>query len=430
GLTAGTYSVWIKDANGCTFTLQNVIITQPPALTATRVFANVLCFGGNTGSITVTAGGGTPAYQYSVNGGSYQASNVFSNLVAGTYSVTVRDNNNCTFTIGEITISQPAALLATASTQGGGCGTSSTGRITVTASGGSPAYQYALNGGAYQSSNVFNNLAGGSYNVSVKDANNCTFSFFVEVQGTFNPTVSTINDASICAGSSIVLTTVSNAASFSWSPSAGLNNSSIQSPTASPTTNTQYIVTATLGPCTAKDTVNITVSPSPTVNAGPDLTLIAGEEADIQATASAGTYLWTPATGLNSTTTVLTRAKPSVTTTYTLKVTNDAGCSATDDVLIVVMPDCFKPMNAFTPNGDGINDKWLVTAGQGCARALDVTVFNRNGAVVFHDANYLNTWDGTYGGKGLPDATYYYVIKVEYITGRYYLAKGNVTILR
>ena len=430
GLIAGTYTITVKDVNNCTKTVANIVITQPTAVSATRVFANVLCFAGNTGSITITATGGTPGYQYALNGGAFQGSNVFAGLVAATYSVTVRDANNCTFTIAGIVISQPTAVSATTLTQGAGCGVVPSGSITVTASGGTSPYQYALNGGTYQSLNVFNGLAGGNYSISVRDANGCTFTTSATVAASFNLTVSTINDATICGGTSIQLTTVSNGTSFSWTPAAGLNNSTAQSPTASPNTFTKYIVTASLGPCTAKDTVNISVNPAPTVNAGADQLLILGDEATINAIASGGTYLWTPAAGLSSTNTLITKAKPTVTTPYTLRVTTDQGCTATDDVIITVLPDCVKPVNVFTPNADGINDTWQVLVAGNCTRTLEVTVFNRNGAIVYHNANYNNSWDGSFNGKGLPDATYYWVIKYTYYTGRVVVAKGNVTILR
>jgi gliding motility-associated-like protein len=95
-----------------------------------------------------------------------------------------------------------------------------------------------------------------------------------------------------------------------------------------------------------------------------------------------------------------------------------------------VLVDCVKPVNVFTPNGDGINDTWQVLLSGSCTRSVEVTIFNRNGAVVYQSKNYNNTWDGTYNGKGLPDGTYYWVIQYTYLTSRVVTAKGNVTILR
>ena len=85
--------------------------------------------------------------------------------------------------------------------------------------------------------------------------------------------------------------------------------------------------------------------------------------------------------------------------------------------------------NAFTPNGDGINDKWLITNGN-CLRTATAQVFNRYGAKVFESNDYRNTWDGTHKGRPLPDGTYYFVLTYELINGKKVFLKGNVTILR
>ena len=86
-------------------------------------------------------------------------------------------------------------------------------------------------------------------------------------------------------------------------------------------------------------------------------------------------------------------------------------------------------MDAFTPNGDGINDRWLITNGN-CISTAKAQVFNRYGSKVFESNDYKNNWDGTYKGKPLPDGTYYYVISFNLVNGQTVLLKGNVTILR
>jgi gliding motility-associated-like protein len=86
-------------------------------------------------------------------------------------------------------------------------------------------------------------------------------------------------------------------------------------------------------------------------------------------------------------------------------------------------------MEAFTPNGDGINDLWLVTTGA-CLKQAKVEVFNRYGGAVYQNANYQNNWTGTFNGKPLPDGTYYYIISYQLINGKTVHVKGNVTILR
>ena len=149
----------------------------------------------------------------------------------------------------------------------------------------------------------------------------------------------------------------------------------------------------------------------------------------MQGSGSAGTYLWTPSLGLSATNILNPNASPATTTTYTLTITNSQGCSATDNVIITVIPYCVKPMEAFTPNGDGINDLWLVTNGN-CVTNITAQVFNRYGAKVFESNDYKNNWNGTYKGKPLPDGTYYYIITFNLLNGKKELLKGNLTILR
>ncbi len=181
GLTAGTYNqLVVRDANGCTMPANPVTINQPPAIAASAaVTQQVSCNGGSDGKITVTASGGTGLLQYSRDGGTtYQVSNVFSGLSAGTYNaIVVKDANGCTKGANSVTITQPTAITATAAvTQQVSCNGGSDGKITVTASGGTGLLQYSRDGGTtYQVSNVFSGLSAGPYNgIVVKDANGCT----------------------------------------------------------------------------------------------------------------------------------------------------------------------------------------------------------------------------------------------------------------
>src|SRR5207247_7357061 len=93
-LAAGSYTITVKDANGCT-TTQGVTITQPSAALSSSISSqtNVACFGGSTGSVTVSASGGTAPYTYSKDGVNFGASGTFGSLAAGSYTITVKDAN-------------------------------------------------------------------------------------------------------------------------------------------------------------------------------------------------------------------------------------------------------------------------------------------------------------------------------------------------
>lgn len=116
--------------------------------------------------------------------------------------------------------------------------------------------------------------------------------------------------------------------------------------------------------------------------------------------------------------------------TYQSNLTNSNGCDSTvTTVLRFRKPDCLVLTNAFTPNGDGVNDYWILYRSD-CFRKLRVSVYNRYGSLVYQSGDYKNNWNGKYNGKDLPDATYYYVIKVIYYNGREHALRGDVTILR
>lgn len=397
----------------------------PPAVTFAKTDANCSA----NGTITVTATGSGAPFEYSINGGTtWQASNVFNNVAPGTYNVRARSiANQCASVSQQVVIALVNSLSMTVAKVDANC---TGGSIIITPSGGTAPYQYSINGGTtFQGSNTFTGLSAGTYNVQVKDAVNCTSNQQVTLTFTNNLTMSANQQANVCFGGSFTPSFTSNATSFSWTPTTGVSNPAILNPVLTPQNTTTYTVTATLGTCTLQRTVNMTVFPGVTVNAGPDGIVIAGDTYQMQGSGSAGTYLWTPSSGLSATNILNPVATPANTTTYTLRITTAQGCTGTDDVLLTVIPYCVKPMEAFSPNGDGINDLWLITNGN-CLTKAKAQVFNRYGSKVFESEDYKNNWNGTYKGKPLPDGTYYYIVSFQLLNGRVVLLKGNLTILR
>lgn len=396
-----------------------------PTVTVSKTDANCT----TNGSITVTATGTGAPFEYSIDGGTtWQPSNVFSNLLPGTYNVKARSIAlQCASGTQQVVISMINTLSMSVVKQDANC---TGGAINITATGGTTPYQYSINGGSsFQSTATFTGLAAGTYNVQVKDAAGCTANQQVVLSFSSNLTMSADEQTSVCYGGSYTPNFTSNGASFSWSPATGVSNPNILNPVLSPTSTTTYTVTATLGTCTLQRTVVVTIFPGVTVNAGPDATIFSGDVYQMLASGSSGTYLWTPSTGLSSSNILNPTATPASTTNYTLRITNAQGCTGTDDMLLTVVPYCVKPMEAFSPNGDGINDLWLITNGN-CLAKAKAEVFNRYGSKVFESNDYKNNWNGFYKGKPMPDGTYYYVIKYQLINGREVILKGSLTILR
>ena len=167
-LTAGTYTVTITDAHGCTKTTV-ATVTQPTEVILTKVITNVLCFGGNNGAVDLSVTGGTGAYTYLwSNGASTQDINT---LTAGTYTVTVTDANGCSKTT-TATVTQPALLTLSTQVTNPSCYGGNTGSIDLTVTGGTTAYTYLWSNGA--TTQDLANIGGGTYTVTVTDANGCT----------------------------------------------------------------------------------------------------------------------------------------------------------------------------------------------------------------------------------------------------------------
>jgi gliding motility-associated-like protein len=321
-------------------------------------------------------------------------------------------------------------VTANTAVQNTGCG-GPTGSIALTGITGTAPFTFSLNGGAFQSSNTFNNLAQGTYAVTVADAIGCTYNTLAVVNLSNNLSLSASPaDTSVCIGATISPVVTSNATSFTWTPTTGVSNPNIRNPNIRVNSNTTYTVTATLGTCSAQATVRASVFPGVQVNAGPAQTIILGDQVPLMGSSSQpGTYLWTPSAGLSATNILNPMASPQTTTTYQLRVTTAQGCVDSATTVINVIEKCDEPMSAFTPNGDGINDLWLVT-NTNCLRQARVEIFNRYGAKVYESNNYTNNWNGTYKGKPVADGTYYFVVSYRLINGKLVHKRGNVTILR
>jgi gliding motility-associated-like protein len=173
----------------------------------------------------------------------------------------------------------------------------------------------------------------------------------------------------------------------------------------------------------------------PVVNLGSDQTISAGASVPLVATITGitgeeiSTYLWTPASGLTNPNIANPVASPVVTTTYTLDVTSTAGCEGNGSVTVNVVKTNLPPIlipNAFSPNGDGINDTWVIT-NLSYYPGATLDVFNRYGQLLLHSEGYGKPWDGTYNGNPLPMATYYYILNPKNNTKK---MAGSVTIFR
>jgi gliding motility-associated-like protein len=171
----------------------------------------------------------------------------------------------------------------------------------------------------------------------------------------------------------------------------------------------------------------IEVYPLPKVNAGADRFLLEDGSLTLAATASGNNlkYLWAPGTALNSSTILQPVASPTDDIRYRLTVISAEGCKASDEVLVTVLKKPGVP-NTFSPNGDGIHDRWEIKYLDTYPGAT-VEIYNRYGQLVFKSTGHTQSWDGTYNGKPVPVGTYYYIVNPK--NGRKQVS-GYVDIIR
>ncbi|MBI4649080.1 MAG: hypothetical protein HY738_21445, partial [Bacteroidia bacterium] len=339
GLTAGTWTVTVTDANLCTSTA-TVTITEPGALSAVISSAtNVGCNGASTGSATVAVAGGTSSYNYVWNDPApAQSTATVTGLTAGTWTVTVTDANNCT-TTATANITQPVALTTTIAGTGALCNSNSDGTSTITPSGGTLPYTYLWDAAAgNQSTPTASGLGAGTYSVTVTDANSCTAtnSYTVTEPSALTATPSSTN--STCGTSngtaSVSVSGGIGAYSYDWSPD-GYTGDGTNTYSALPSGS--YTITVTDGnSCTEVQTITVSNSDGPTANILSQTNVLCNGDTNGEATAtqSGGTgtysYVWNDPAPAQSAATVtgLTAG------TWTVTVTDISSCTSTATVTI------------------------------------------------------------------------------------------------
>lgn len=196
GLPVGTYVLTVKDTNDCQKQVSNIIINQPPTIAAQYESTNLSCFGGNDGTITVKASGGTGTLSYTWSDSGTGA--VRTGLSAGTYNVEISDANGCKMTLTGIVVTQPTQLTTSVSSIPTSCFNGADGRIDLTVTGGTSPYNFGWSNGS--SIEDPQNLSAGSYSVDVRDAKGCLVKTSVVVTQPDSLALSVSKQNATCAG--------------------------------------------------------------------------------------------------------------------------------------------------------------------------------------------------------------------------------------
>lgn len=375
-LGAGTYSVTVSGAGGCT-AAGTVVVGEPMAITANFTQKNNGCFGYEEGEAEVMVSGGVPGFTYQWSNGATTPK--ITKLPASSYYLTITDANGCT-KVDSVFISAPQSVDAALTVKDVSCFGDRDGAITITPIGGTPPFTYSIDGQQYYGSSTLIALKANDYTVYIKDAKGCVFSRNATVSEPPQMTVDilvwgeSVDDYMVEYGATFPLTVeVANGqggVTFSW--------------------DAAYCGTL------MQDTMS-----------------------DCNGTLTSSA-IW---------------STPNYTNDYFLLAVDSLGCEAEDHIKVnvtktrrVVVP------TGFTPNSSGLNDLLTVHGKKGTMIKM-FQVFDRWGELLYQDIDIpINTptrgWDGTFKSKDMPAGVYVWFLEAEYEDGMKENLKGETTLIR
>ncbi len=423
-VTAGAYTVTASDGTGCTGTASATVTESvSPAISISGTLN--YCPGDST---TLMASGGN-SYEWNDAGNSTTADIT---VTQGSYTVTGTDADGCTAT-AVATVTESALPNITISGSLNHC---EGGNTTISASGGTN-YQWADEDGNNIGNSASISLTEGTYTVNVTDANGCENTEEVIITQVPAP----VADFSVnpdCAGQPISFTNNSTPAGLNYSWDFGNGNTSADAET-SPVFSQGGNFTITLivsdGSCsdTATQTLQVYEQPVAAFTALPVRVVQSEENVEFTNSSSAAdTYLWDFGDGETSSDFAPSHTYGEIGIyTVTLIAGNSEGCidtlSRIDYIEAYDKPIIYIP-NAFTPNGDGLNDEFLVY-GSGI-NEINFTIFDRWGSAIFNTDDVNQGWDGTIHGKDADPGVYVYYVRVKLSDLTFKKFSGSVTLLK
>ena len=254
----------------------------------------------------------------------------------------------------------------------------------------------------------------GMYYVEVKDALGCTDVDSTIVEVIAAPIIDlAFTDTTICEGSSIMLLS-GGGTSYSWFPATSLSSVNIANPVANPIQSLEYKVTVANGNCTNSGLVKVNVLKKPVANAGTDKIIIEGQSTILNGSVAGENvnHTWSPDANMNDASLLEPVVSPVADATYILRVTSNNGCGTSSDSVKVRVYQNLKIPNAFSPNGDGIHDKWVIEALEAYPN-FELTIFNRYGQKIYLANKNTQPWNGTLNNKPVPIGTYYFILDLK-----------------
>ena len=423
-VSAGLYELLVRDANNCTAEASVYIDEPSEPLSFTYIKTDVSCYGASDGQIFAYPKGGQEPYSFSWSAGTSES--YLNGISAGTYLLTLTDANAIEY-VDTILIEQPEPISFHHSTKSPSCNNFSDGNIELEVSGGTKPYSFrwydsdfALAGMNKQLSHV----KAGYYTVRVEDSLGCKSNYAVEVNQPEALKLSTEEDQVQCAGGSSgsIHTTVMGGTqpyNYDWSngetgPDALNLRAGEHRLTVSDANGCLIHLDAYISEA---DPIEINMYPE-------DVSCVDQTDGIINTSVKGGnggySYEWSTGDTEDAVSDLSSGE-------YRLSVTDILGCKNSESAVVGKNNvACLFIPTVFTPNADGINDRWVIENIEVYPNCL-MQIFNKWGNLIYESKGYTDSWDGTYNGSELPNGTYYYVLN---FSDNLEARKGTVTIVK
>lgn len=434
GLPVNDYNVYVQDEVGCIVTLAVDLGVDFPNITNLTI-APATC-GENNGSISIVVAGGAPPFSVSLNGAPAVPNLNLQNLAPGSYQLALSDTEGCSITTTVVVPAGAAPVITGLAVTPTSCGADN-GRIVASVQGGLAPISYVLNGGNPQPTGDFMNLPPGNYTLNITDANGCALTETAVIaasQALLLNEVVTKNATCGEANGTMTLLASGGQAPLEFSVDGtvfGLENAFSSLPAG----NYEPTVMDAAG-CTAALQRSITGTTPPQFG---EFTIKPAECQEANGALTAAFEGGSGALTLTLNGQIQTLEFPIMglaADDYLLLLGDSIGCV---DTLTFAIPRINCPIylpNAFSPNDDGINDRFRPQAiGDLEAQVVRFYVFDRWGGFVFKSENRAfsdpgNGWDGRKDGKVLEQGVYTWLLEVGFSDGGKVLMSGDVVLVR
>jgi len=444
-LTGGeTYNITLKDDHGCFVELSTIIETHPD-LTADFI-VTPSCPEEETGTISIeNIVGGAAPFTYIFEGADVDTTRFYSNLASGiTYSIIIQDGNGCSFDQSAFILEQPelfGSLIVKPP-----CPNESNASITLeNFGGGTPPYFFNFEGVEVGTTNLFDELAGGeTYTVGIQDGNGCSLEQTAFVALTEDLKIDFIANPP-CPNQTNGNITIENISGGTPPYSLAFEGIDVGITTFFddlPGENTYSMIVEDNIGCTFEETTFIEQPPTLGFELGENQTVMLGETVEIFPFYNfiPTDFHWKVSLPLNCDNfencdhlTFIPTADQQV----VLELFVSPGCSLSDSIFLEVLPvrNVYIP-NAFSPNGDGLNDVFTVFAKTPNVQMVEeLKIFNRWGAIVFENKDFLPNneelgWDGTFRGEPMNIGVYAYTTKIRFIDEEVLFYSGDISIVK